>query len=70
MRVVLDDANESMGKKIRAAKTEKLPYFIVIGDLEVADQTVTLEKRDGTKEVISIPTLMEKLAIEVQTKAL
>lgn len=70
LRVVLDAADESMGKKIRAAKTEKLPYFIVIGDQEVTDQTVTLEKRDGVKEVISLPALIEKLTTEVSTKAL
>ena len=70
LRVTLDDENESMGKKIRAAKTEKLPYFIVIGDQEVANQTVTLEKRDGGKEVVSLPILVEKLTTEVSTKAL
>jgi threonyl-tRNA synthetase len=70
IRVKLDDDNESMGKKIRAAKTDRLPYFIVIGDQEVADQTVTLEKRDGTKEVLALPTLTEKLTKEVSEKVL
>jgi threonyl-tRNA synthetase len=70
LRVTVDSDNESMGKKIRAAKTEKLPYFIVIGDQEVADGTVTLEKRDGTKEVIGLDTLVEKLVTERDSKAL
>jgi threonyl-tRNA synthetase len=63
-RVTLDDDNESMGKKIRKAKTDKLPYFIVIGDQEVANRTVTLEKRDGTKEILTIEALTEKLITE------
>jgi len=70
LRVVLDDASESMGKKIRAAKTEKLPYFIVIGDQEVSDRTVTLEKRDGTKEVLDLMNLTTKLTAEVHQRGL
>ena len=64
-RVELDDSNESMGKKIRNAKKERLPYFIVIGDKEVEGKTVTLESRDSEGPVaIDIETLLEKLAIE------
>jgi len=68
LRVTLDSDNESMGKKIRAAKTDRLPYFIVLGDQEVADQTVTLEKRDGTKQVVSITDLTTLLVTEVAEK--
>jgi len=58
--------NDSMGKKIRGAKQDKLPYFIVIGDKEVADQTVTLESRDsGESEVLLLTTLVERLQIEL-----
>jgi threonyl-tRNA synthetase len=70
LRAEIDNDNESMGKKIRGAKTDKLPYFIVVGDQEMADKTVTLEKRDGTKEVIDLPTLITKLTTERDTKAL
>ena len=69
LRVTLDSDNESMGKKIRAAKTDRLPYFIVLGDQEVADKTVTLEKRDGTKQVLPLTELTAKLKAEVDTKA-
>jgi threonyl-tRNA synthetase len=70
LRVSLDSDNDSMGKKIRQAKTDKLPYFIVIGDQEVADRTVTLEKRDGTKEVITLEALVEKLVTERDNKVI
>lgn len=69
-RVSLDSDNESMGKKIRKAKTEKLPYFIVIGDQEVADGTITLEKRDGTKAVLPLTEAVVTLTAERDTKAL
>lgn len=70
IRASVDDENESMGKKIRAAKTDKLPYFIVVGDEEMNSRTVTLEKRDGTKSVLTIDDLVVKLVEERDTKAL
>ncbi len=67
-RASVDASNDSMGKKIRQAKNEKLPYFIVIGDQEVSTNTVTLEKRDGTKEILTRETLVEKLTTERDNK--
>ncbi|MBP6881730.1 MAG: threonine--tRNA ligase [Candidatus Pacebacteria bacterium] len=65
-RVELDASNESMGKKIRHAKQMKLPYFIVIGDKEISDKTITLESRDtGTSEVLIVDELIKKLESEV-----
>ncbi len=61
-RIELDDSNESMGKKIRTAKKDRLPYFIVIGDKEVEGRTVTLESRD-TDESISLN--MEELEMKL-----
>ena len=69
LRTDLDTSNESMGKKIRNAKKEKLPYFIVIGDQEVAEGSVTVQKRGedaGTK--MSIAELLSRLQEEVVTK--
>lgn len=69
IRVELDDSNESLGKKIRSAKMEKIPYFLVIGDKEVAASTATLESRDkgqlGAKPVSEILSL---LAEEIKNK--
>ncbi|MEK9176715.1 MAG: threonine--tRNA ligase, partial [Patescibacteria group bacterium] len=48
IRAELDDANESLGKKIRNAKTEKIPYLLVVGDKEVESGTVTVEGREGS----------------------
>lgn len=70
LRATLDADNESMGKKIRQAKTDRLPYFIVLGDQEMNSHTVTLEKRDGTKEVLTTEDLVTQLTKERNTKAL
>ena len=40
IRVEIDTAKESLGKKIRNAEMRKIPYMLVIGEQEVADRTV------------------------------
>lgn len=68
MRVVLDNSNDSMGKKIRAAKQAKIPYFIVIGDKEVEAKNVTIEDRSGTAKQIDLHALGNHLLTEIETK--
>lgn len=41
IRTVVDDSNETVGKKIRASQTMKVPYTLVIGEKEVADGLLT-----------------------------
>jgi threonyl-tRNA synthetase len=41
LRVTVDNSNESVGKKIRAAEVEKVPYTLVIGEKEMAGGEVT-----------------------------
>jgi threonyl-tRNA synthetase len=59
-----------MGKKIRNAKQAKLPYLMVVGDKEMAEQTVTLEKRDGTSETMSLNAAANHLLAEHEAKTL
>jgi len=68
IRSALDVSNDSMGKKIRNAKTDRLPYFVVVGDKEVAEKTVTLESRNGTSEHMSHSALGNRLFTEIETK--
>ena len=70
LRVTLDDSKESMGKKIRNAKKDKLPYFVVIGDKEIQEKNVTLESRDGTSKQMSLSSLANHLLTEIETKQL
>lgn len=51
IRVEVDDRNEKMGYKIRAAQTQKIPYQLVVGDQEVNDATVNV-RRYGSKETV------------------
>jgi threonyl-tRNA synthetase len=46
-RAELDGRNEKLGYKIREAQLAKIPYAVVIGDKEVAAQTVAPRRRGG-----------------------
>lgn len=62
IRAEADDSNESLGKKIRAGKTEKTPYLIVVGDKEVESKTLTVEGRDNVKqEAVSIDDFVAQI---------
>jgi len=67
LRVSLADDNDSMGKKIRAAKTEKVPYFLVIGDQEVAANEVTVEHNAAGKiGVMSVADFVKRTKEEIE----
>lgn len=69
IRVEMDASDETLGKKIRNFKTEKIPYALVIGDKEVSEKKVTVEGRDGSKEVLSIDELVSKLKKEITARS-
>lgn len=45
VRVEVDDRNETIGKKIREAQLEKVPYSLIVGEKEENDGTVSVRKR-------------------------
>ena len=49
IRVVVDHRNEKMGYKIRESQTQKVPYTLVVGDDEKANNGVSVRKY-GEKE--------------------
>lgn len=70
IRVELDDASESLGKKIRSGKTEKIPYLLVIGDAEIEAKTVSVESRDmGKLDTMSVETFAERARKEISERA-
>jgi threonyl-tRNA synthetase len=46
-RVDLIEAADPLGKRIRSAKMEKIPFILVVGDDDVANGTVGVNTRDG-----------------------
>jgi len=64
-RVELYDENEGFGKRVRKAKKEKLPYFIVIGEKDIETGKVTLENRDtGESKQMTVDEVIEKFQKE------
>jgi threonyl-tRNA synthetase len=62
-------ADDSLGKRIRAMKLAKVPYFIVVGDQEAADATVTVEDRQGAKETQPLSDFIAKLKRDIAARA-
>jgi len=68
IRAELDDANESLGKKIRNAKTEKVPYLFVVGDKEMESKTVTVENRKESEGAQPLTDIIQRLREEVRER--
>ena len=69
IRVDVDAANESLGKKIRAAKMEKIPYLLVVGDKEVGAKTISVESRDkGKMDTDSLLGFITEIKKEIETR--
>lgn len=70
VRADIDESNETLGKKVREAKTQKIPYTLVIGDQEVKAGTATLESRDKGKLGASpISEIVSKLKEEIASRS-
>jgi len=70
-RVETDQRNEKIGKKIREATLEKIPYMLVVGDRDVENQTVSVRTRSGEDlGAMSQADFSTLLREKVDTKAL
>ncbi len=69
IRADLDDT-DSLGKRIRNMKIAKVPYFIVVGDEEVAAKTITVENRTGGKKTEALELFITKLKTDISTRSL
>ena len=59
-RVEIDERDETVGKRIRDAEVEKIPYVIVYGDKE-SDQALAVRKRGGEQSTLSLDALRAEL---------
>jgi threonyl-tRNA synthetase len=64
-RVEIDERDETVGKRIRDAEVEKVPYVIVYGDKE-SDGSLAVRKRGGEQSTLSLDALRADLS-EVAT---
>jgi threonyl-tRNA synthetase len=57
LRIAVDNNNESVGKKIRAAELLKVPYTVVIGEKEIESDRVSPRIRKDMEVVAAHPEL-------------
>ena len=70
-RVEVDDRNEKIGKKIREATLEKVPYMIVVGDRDMENKTISVRTRAGEDlGTMSLEEFSTKLKEVVDSKAI
>lgn len=71
IRVEMADVNETLGKRIREAEMEKIPYILVVGDKEKQNNTVSVRHyRRGQEPEIKIEKLIEKIKSEIENKVI
>ncbi len=69
VRVEVELSDEGFGKKVRSAKTMRIPYFIIIGDKDISAGKVTLESRDaGQVGQLSEDEVIKKILGEIEEK--
>ena len=58
-----------MGKKIREAEIQKIPYLLIVGDKEISAKTVSIrEKSKGDVGTMAIDKFIEKIREEIKNK--
>jgi len=65
-RVDVDERDETLGKRIRDAELEKVPYTIVYGDRE-SDEALAVRERGGGQSTRSLQELVQELHAAVAT---
>ncbi len=70
LRVELDDRNEKIGYKIRESQLMKNPYFLILGDEEQNNQTISYRARKNVQENgVKLDDFIAKLKEEIRTFA-
>jgi len=70
IRAEIDTSAETLGKKIREGKTQKIPYLLVIGDKEVESKTVTVETNRGESgKAVSPQNFKDMLLQEIKNRS-
>jgi threonyl-tRNA synthetase len=68
IRVEMDDSNESLGKRIREAEKQKIPYILVVGEKEAQSASVAVRSRDKEQKVIKLEEFLKKIQKEIKEK--
>jgi threonyl-tRNA synthetase len=67
-RIDYDDRDISMGRKIREAEREWIPYILVLGAKEVAEQCLSVRTRAGAQKKMALPELLAEIEPQMDGK--
>ena len=66
IRALVDDRSEKVGKKIRDAELEKVPYMLILGENEANEETVSVRRQgEGDLGGMSIEAFAEHIRSEI-----
>ncbi len=69
IRVELDDRRETLGYRIRDNQMKKVPYMIVVGDVEVEKGTISVRTREGKEyKDLNVDDFGEKILEEIRSR--
>lgn len=69
IRVEVEEANETLGYKIRKTQMEKVPYMIIVGDQEMKGHTISVRSRkNGDQGSQSLPMFVANLIREIKER--
>src|SRR5215210_2724331 len=66
LRCDVDERDDTLGKRIRDAELEKVPYTIVYGDRE-SDESLAVREHGGGQSTQALPELLERFRAEIAT---
>ncbi len=65
IRGFLDDRNEKIGRKIRDAEVKKVPFMLIVGEKEAAEQLVSVRKHgEGDQGTVALTDFVKQAAKE------
>jgi len=70
IRSEIDTRAEKIGYKIREARNRRIPYLLVVGEREEAENTVSLRSREGDEGSVGLDVVLERLSREIKEKTL
>jgi len=70
IRVIIDDRNEKIGRKIRDNELKKIPYLLIVGEKEIEKNEVSVRKQgEGDAGSMKITNFAELIKKEVENQS-
>ena len=67
-RIDYDDRDITMGRKIRDAEREWIPYILVLGAREVSEECLNVRTRDGAQRKMTLSELLAEIEPQMKEK--